>query len=96
MDEYKVYKVIETVCDKCGERIIHEANFIEHRCRCGNWINITAFTPVTENAEDNEIADEQEERWVAYLMRDGWTEDQIRRIVKIERERAEKRRLANE
>ena len=98
IDEYKTYKVIETVCSKCGERIIHKANFIEHRCRCGNWINITAFTPVTENADDNEIAEEYEERWVSGLRRDGWTENQIRRIVKIDRERTrtEKRRAENE
>ena len=46
IDENKVYKVVETVCKQCGKHIAHEANFIEHRCECGNWIPITAFHEV--------------------------------------------------
>lgn len=81
IDDYKEYKVVETVCNQCGERIIQKANFIEHRCRCGNWINITAFTPVVENVEDNEISERPQRKRLEWLKRWGWTEDEIQGIM---------------
>lgn len=46
MDEYKKYVKVKTFCKQCGRHINREANFIEHRCECGNWIPLTAFSEV--------------------------------------------------
>ena len=88
MDEYKKYVKVETFCKQCGRHINREANFIEYRCECKNWIPLTAFSEVAKNVNDNEIAEKQEEKLIAYLRRDGWSKDQIQRIVKMDNERA--------
>lgn len=52
VDKYKVYKMVETICKQCGARISHKANFVEHRCECGNWIPIAAFKVVNKTKEE--------------------------------------------